>query len=446
MNIPSHWQLVKLGDLCLSSQYGFTTSSAEKGNVRLIRTTDITGKLQVDWLNVPFAKTKPDNLEDFLLENGDILISRSGTVGVSSLIDNIPYKAIFASYLIRFKPIIVDSEYLYYYTKTENYWQQINENKSGNTISNVNATKLSNLDIPIPPLAEQKRIVKILAAKLNEYQKDFESAKNELAKMAEYRKGILEAAVTGKLTEGWRKINIKEKIITEKSVKETYRKKFDLPFNWSWGTIGSFAQCSRGRFNARPRNNPIYFKNGTFPFIQINNIPNDGGVVTSYNQTLNDKGIQVSKSFPKNTVVIAIVGATIGNVGILDTEMYFPDSIVGMNTNNLMSNKFLEIYLRHEKKNIRDISYSSGGQPNLRLELINDYPISIPPLDEQEEIVNRVEESWLNADVIEIKYSESIQKIEKLQQSVLQMAFNGEFSKFEAMRRVEGDGKFESIT
>lgn len=108
----------------------------------------------------------------------------------------------------------------------------------------------------------------------------------------------------------------------------------------------------------RPRNDPAYY-DGPHPFIQIGDLPPEGGWIESHRQTLNDKGFAVSKKFPKNTAVIAIVGATIGNTGLLAYDMCFPDSMIGIESGTLGGNRYIELYLRHKKREIRNASYAS---------------------------------------------------------------------------------------
>src|SRR5690606_32690077 len=115
----------------------------------------------------------------------------------------------------------------------------------------------------------------------------------------------------------------------------------------------------------------------------------DGGEVSGFSKTLNNLGKVVSKEFPAGTVVIAIVGATIGNSGILTRNMFFPDSLIGINTKNQISNQFVEYFLRAIKLNLRQLSYAGGGQPNIKLNNIQNLAVALPPFNEQEEIVKR---------------------------------------------------------
>ena len=86
----------------------------------------------------------------------------------------------------------------------------------------------------------------------------------------------------------------------------------------------------------------------------------------------------------------------------------------------------VELFLRSKKHEIRQASYSSGGQPNIKLETLNPYPIALPPLLEQEEIVYRVESLFALADQIEGGYIKAKAHIDKFAQSILAKAFRGE--------------------
>jgi type I restriction enzyme S subunit len=130
--------------------------------------------------------------------------------------------------------------------------------------------------------------------------------------------------------------------------------------------------------------------------------------------------------FPKETVVIAIVGATIANTGILAYDMCFTDSMVGINKDDIDLNCYIDYYLRIEKENFRQLSYAGGGQPNIKLELLNAYPFPLPPLEEQREIVRRVEQLFSFSDKIEARYAKAKLMLNKLPQSILAKAFRGE--------------------
>ncbi len=118
----------------------------------------------VDWNTVPSCICSSKEYEQNRLEDGDIVFARTGaTTGKSYLVRELKWLAVFASYLIRVRPNKkVDSLYLSYFFKSSRYWHQITAMANGAAQPGVNSSKLRELEIPLPPLAEQKRIASIL--------------------------------------------------------------------------------------------------------------------------------------------------------------------------------------------------------------------------------------------------------------------------------------------
>ncbi|ROR70205.1 type I restriction enzyme S subunit [Vibrio crassostreae] len=158
------WPLVKLKDISTHIDYGLTASAEKDCDGPLfLRITDL-GDNGVIWGNVPRCLCDDKKKASNLLHKGDIVFARTGaTTGKSYLIRDLEEDTVFASYLIRVKPSDkVYSPYLAYFFKSPSYWHQISGMSTGATLPGVNASKLSQLEIPLPPLAEQKRIAAIL--------------------------------------------------------------------------------------------------------------------------------------------------------------------------------------------------------------------------------------------------------------------------------------------
>lgn len=203
-DLPEGWTVARIADICKPPQYGWTTSANKNGQrLKLLRTTDIsTGT--VDWSSVPACSEEPDTPARYLLKSGDIVVSRAGSVGLSYLVEN-PPRAVFASYLIRFRPVPpMESEFIALFLKSPQYWSAIAEESAGIAIPNVNASKLKAIELPLPPLAEQKRIV----TKVKELLAQVNAARNRLGKvpliLKRFRQAVLAAACSGHLTEEWR--------------------------------------------------------------------------------------------------------------------------------------------------------------------------------------------------------------------------------------------------
>lgn len=150
-----------VGNFCEQPRYGYTESATYDAiGPKFLRITDIqNGK--VNWSNVPYCVCPEP--KKYLLQKGDILFARTGgTIGKSFLIKECP-EAVFASYLIRLRvKELVTAEYLYRYFQTPSYWFQITEGKKGTGQPNLNGTKLSQIQVPVPSLDEQRRIVAYL--------------------------------------------------------------------------------------------------------------------------------------------------------------------------------------------------------------------------------------------------------------------------------------------
>ena len=157
-SIPDNWQWCRLGEITSEILYGVNESAKEKGDYRLLRITDIQND-SVNWYSVPFTNYPKEKVNNYLLQNNDIVFARTGaTVGKSFLIENLVEPAIYASYLIRIR-ILFSPKYIKTFFGSPCYWNQITDKSSGIGQPNVNGTSLANLFIPLPPLFEQKRIV-----------------------------------------------------------------------------------------------------------------------------------------------------------------------------------------------------------------------------------------------------------------------------------------------
>jgi type I restriction enzyme S subunit len=160
--LPDTWRWSLLDDITYTVHYGYTASADHnKNDVRLLRITDIQNN-RVDWESVPGCEITEKNYLGNALRDNDILIARTGgTIGKTYIVENLSVKAVFASYLIRAVPCEhMSPRYLKIFMETPLYWGQLYAKSAGTGQPNVNATSLRALQVPIPPLAEQHRIVK----------------------------------------------------------------------------------------------------------------------------------------------------------------------------------------------------------------------------------------------------------------------------------------------
>ena len=164
-----------------------------------MRITDIQND-SVNWQTVPFTDFSGD-ATTYFLRDGDIVFARTGaTVGKSFLIESAPQNAIYASYLIRVRFIFATvAKFIKNFFGSSAYWEQIIAKSVGTGQPNANGTSLSDLFLPIPPLAEQQRIVEQIETLLG-YVDIIDTDAETLEKSITLAKQkILELAIRGKL-------------------------------------------------------------------------------------------------------------------------------------------------------------------------------------------------------------------------------------------------------
>jgi type I restriction enzyme R subunit len=180
----------------------------------------------------------------------------------------------------------------------------------------------------------------------------------------------------------------------------------------------NFSDKTARAVSPRPRNDPNYY-GGKFPFIQTGDISDSGGRLRSWTQTLNEKGTRVSRSFPPGTIVIAIVGATIGVTAILETEVYCPDSVVGIQVDSSQATKeYIEFLLRFWRP-IFLAQAPETARANINLDTLRPLRIPVPPLSLQQKFSTLVERT----EQLRSTQRESLRQADHLFQTLLHQAF-----------------------
>ena len=149
--IPKGWVVRTLGDVCYKPQYGFTASAqSQPVGPRFLRITDINKKPWVSWSKVPYCRATDDEFSKYRLSKGDVLIARMADPGHGILIEE-DLGAIFASYLIRFRPIESRTgRFLQYWLNSDAYWHLVRGRAAGTTRRSLNARVLSLFPMVVP--------------------------------------------------------------------------------------------------------------------------------------------------------------------------------------------------------------------------------------------------------------------------------------------------------
>jgi type I restriction enzyme S subunit len=157
-----------------------------------------------------------------------------------------------------------------------------------------------------------------------------------------------------------------------------------VPEGWDVRTLGDVSNIERGRFLHRPRNEPRFY-GGETPFVQTGDVVRSFGRIREFTQTLNADGVAISRVFPAGTILITIA-ANIGYTGILQFDSACPDSLVAITPTEIIVTEFLEYWLQTQQADM-DRAAPKGTQKNINIQFLLPWPVVVPSLDEQREIV-----------------------------------------------------------
>ena len=275
----------------------------------------------------------------------------------------------------------ISSDYLYYLLLSKDWNEGTNKAVMGKTL---NKATLSKVKIKLHENSEQEKIVSVL---------------DKANKLITLRK--------------------KQLLDLDNLIKSRFVEMFGDPVHpLRFSKLGDVALLERGRFSPRPRNDPKYF-NGDYPFIQTGDIANCNHRLSDYKQTLNECGIKVSKLFKGETIVIAIVGATIGATAILEREVYAPDSVIGISTKKGKCVPiFLETLLQFWQPELQRMAPDSA-RANINLAILKEIPIVQAEIKLQEEFSDFVQIT----DKLKLAMQKSIDETQILFNSLMQKYF-----------------------
>jgi len=199
INVPIEWDVDTINSRCLQSAFGPRfpgTFYSLSGTIGTLRTTDLDLEGNINYSTIPFAALNASDFSKHLLLENDLLITRSGTVGLVAVFKKQPFEVIPGAFLIRFRfDETILPEFLRYYFITEPGKRKLLEITEGGVQKNIRGSAVLKLYIPIPPKEEQRIIVNRLNEIENGLRKNFLS----LTKFKSLKTGLMQDLLTGKV-------------------------------------------------------------------------------------------------------------------------------------------------------------------------------------------------------------------------------------------------------
>lgn len=418
--LPNNWVETLLSD-AVFFQEGPGLRTLQMGatgmpflNIRTFNDDETLDKSKCKFVKLEEFKNK---YEHFLLNEGDIVVSSSGTLGKAIVIKKEDLPVMLNTSVIRFRALseeLMTQKFLKYFLKTDYFYKQILAQKTGMAIDNFGPSHLLQMQIVIPPLPEQHRIV----AKLDALFEKIESNKQRLEKIPKilkrFRQSVLAAAVSGKLTEDWREKNNITEVWKEKRLGDLV------------DVIGGFAFKSSS-----------FLKEGKNQVFRIGNIkPYD--LYFDYSPVFVDDEITSDTSryeAKENDILISMTGTKYkrdyGFAGILrksNKKVFVNQRVSNIRCKKDIDPFFLLHWLQTDSFRNHFFSGETGNvnQGNVGMDGIREAMIELPSIDEQKEIAETINRLFAFADKIEARYTKAKAMLDKLPQSILAKAFRGE--------------------
>ncbi|MBF8272027.1 MAG: type I restriction-modification system specificity subunit [Magnetococcales bacterium] len=273
----------------------------------------------------------------------------------------------------------LQTEYLFH--NLDLRYEELRARSSGGGRGGLSKTILTSIPIDLPQIDEQSRITQILDT-LDTAIRETEAI---IAKLKAVKQGMLHDLLT-------RGLDANGELRPPQAEAPHLYKESPLgwiPKEWETKQLGELAEVSRGKFTHRPRNDPAFF-GGLYPFIQTGDVAAaHGEYISTYSQTLSERGITVSQEFPAGTIAVTIA-ANIADTAILACPMYFPDSVVGVVAcpgNNI---RFIELSIRQAKRTL-DARAPQSAQKNINLQDLRPLIVALPNKPEQDKIAKHYE-------------------------------------------------------
>jgi type I restriction enzyme, S subunit len=463
--LPDGWGVSQIGDIAVVTDYVANGSFAslrenvkylkEPGYAVLIRTTDHNKGWNGDY--VYMDKHAYEFLAKSVVKPGDIVVSNVGEPGQVFRAPDLKMPMTLGPNSILLKPIgdQIEKGFLENFLKSPYGQQLIHGITSATTQRKFNKTEFRRLKIPIAPSAEQKRIVE----KVEELLARNNAARDRLAKvpliLKRLRQSVLAAACSGRLTADWREKNrdlesaetllenIQERRLQQANTPSqrqkineiySYQKEGDshsLPENWRYLALDKL--CESFQYGTSKKSEP----SGKVAVLRMGNIQ-DGEIDWSdLVYTSDDEEIEKYKLNPRDVLFNRtnspeLVGKTAIYRG--DRPAIFAGYLIKIHNFKELDSRYLNFCLNmiYAKGFCLKAKTDGVSQSNINAQKLGKFEVPFCPLEEQLEIVRRVEAMFKLADVIEKRVSAATMRAEKLTQAILVKAFRGELVSTEA--------------
>lgn len=380
--IPATWKLERLNNVAelfgRIGWQGLTSDEYTDEGAYLVTGTDFRDGY-IDWSScVHVSEDRWEEAWQIKLQEGDLLISKDGTIGKLAIVCNLPGHASLNSGLMRIVPRSngYDTKYLYYVLQTDVFYDWYREIDAGaSTIKHLFQGDFIHFVYPSPPIEEQKAIAEELDKSTEELDHAISLVSRQLETLDGYRKSLVQEAVTKGLD------------LDAETRPSGIDWIGDIPLGWSVRKTKHLASISSG---STPDRNDLEYWDGDVPWLKTGELQNN--VITAAEESITRKALRDCslRMYDADTVLVAMYGQgkTRGMTGLLGIPSTTNQACAALIADHkLVTPKYLWLAFQAAYDAIREEAQGSG-QPNLSADIIARFHIPLPPLSEQEIIVS----------------------------------------------------------
>ena len=382
--VPESWVWCRLDDIVCELKYGTSEKSSSVGKIAVLRMGNITNVGTIDYSNLVYSSNDED-IEQYSLEKYDLLFNRTNSsewVGKTAIYKD-EQPAIYAGYLIRIRPLLISPDYLNT-VMNSGYYREWCYNVKTDAVnqSNINAKKLSQLMIPIPPLREQGRIV----AEIDKWISLIDIVKNgkgDLQTVIKQAKSkILDLAIHGKL--------VPQDPNDEPAIELLKRINPD------------FTPCDNGHYTQLPEGWQIAPMQ---TLCKLTDGEKQTGIERIYLDVKYLRGEREAKTMisgkfvAANALLILVDGENSGEVFQTPIDGYQGSTFKQLLINGNMNEEYVLLVINMHRKILRESKVGSAI-PHLNKKLFKAIEVPIPPYHQQKRIVEAINIMFKHLDII----------------------------------------------
>ena len=413
--VPENWCWIRISDIAqILNGFAFKSQMYADSGIRIIRISNVQDGYIDDDKPVFYPLGSQDFIKSFMLRDRDLLMSLTGNVGRVAIIDNSMLPAALNQRVACIRMLNPDYNkcFLFYYFLRKEFIQDCIKNSKGSAQLNMSTEWLKGYPIPLPPLAEQQRIIdriESLFAKLDEAK---QKAQDALDSFETRKAAILHKAFTGELTAQWRK---------EHGVgMETWSscKLIDIlvekPRNgYSPKPVDYVTACKSMTLSATTTG---VFKPEFFKYID-EEIPEDSHLWLTPGDIL----IQRANSLEKVGMSAIYTGA--------EYEFIYPDLMMKLTVKEPNNKHYVDYYLKTDEilNYFRsNATGTAGNMPKINQKVVSETPLILPETQEQAEIVRLLDDLLAKEQQAKEAAKGVLEQIDLIKKAILARAFRGE--------------------